>query len=186
MDISTLQPRDVVEAISSIRPDASFDISGNSVNWRGDDPPSRAEIEAAVAQHLASKRLVDTEAEITAHADIVTDQVLGGYPMAERLSFDRKAVAAELYLSGTASLLQRQIVESEAAITGESPATLASNIMAKVVRYSRIAAIIAGHRRSAIAAVRALGASAEVAALTEAVAAYKLALTEAVAVALAE
>ena len=76
-----------------------------------------------------------------------TIDITGHIPQAERDSWTSKGQAAEAYLNGTASTIQKSMIEVEAAQTGENPIELCNKIVNKLLAYARVAAIIAGVRR---------------------------------------
>lgn len=79
----------------------------------------------------------------------------GGVPQAELISWPYKGPAAEAYKAGTASPDQIDMIEGEAAITGEDPGDLADAIIAKAGPSRIVASRVAGLRRKITAQIEA-------------------------------
>jgi hypothetical protein len=85
-----------------------------------------------------------------------TASVTGPVPIDERLSWDAKEAAARAYVATTADTLQAAMIEGEAAVTGEDPATLAAIIIVKADAFRAIAAKVAGLRRKTVTTIDAV------------------------------
>ncbi|WP_101065647.1 hypothetical protein [Roseovarius salinarum] len=118
-----------------------------------------AETKAAHALDAArSSALLD----MTAQLDRIAENVTGVVPMAERLSWPIKAAAAEAFLAGEADATQHEILQAEAAQTGETVATLAELIARNTSAYAAISAWLAGLRRRYRDRLRNSGSETEV------------------------
>jgi|GEM_PF-1091947 len=89
-------------------------------------------------------------------ANNFTAAVTGPVPIDERLSWDAKEAAARAYIAETADTAQTAMIETEAAITEEGPASLAAIIIAKADTFRAVVARVAGLRRKTIAAIDAV------------------------------
>lgn len=97
----------------------------------------------------------DAKAAMVQWINTFTSELTGNVPAVEPLSWPVKEVAARAYLDGSPDAFQSALIETEAAITGEEPATLAQNIIGKAVLYRAVVARITGLRRKTEAAIDA-------------------------------
>jgi len=86
-------------------------------------------------------------AQIIAALDNAANEVTGDTPMAERLSWERKAVAADAYLQGAASDAQIAMLRAEAEEMQCSIGDLAKVVVGKATAYAALAARFAGLRQ---------------------------------------
>lgn len=114
------------------------------------EPPPPAPPVDLVALKASAK------SRVAARADQIADMITGTVPLSERLSWPTKEAAARAVLAGTATAVQQSLIGAEAQVTGETPAALASSIVAKADAYIVAAGLIAGLRRKTMAAIDAL------------------------------
>lgn len=79
----------------------------------------------------------------------------------ERDTWQAKALAALAYDSGNASATQTDMLETEAAMAGETTGDLVATILAKNAAYQKMIGLASGHRRKTIAALNAASDIAE-------------------------
>lgn len=72
---------------------------------------------------------------------------------AEPLSWVKKEAAAKAYLAGTATTDQTDMIETEAAVDGETPADLCTAIVAQGGLYTKVIAATTGLRRKTLKAL---------------------------------
>lgn len=106
--------------------------------------PDLAQIKAAAKSRVAAR------------ADQIAEAITGTVPLAERLSWPTKEVAARAVLAGTATTGQQMILGAEAQVSGETVAVLAASIVAKADLYMTAVGLIAGQRRKTMAAIDAV------------------------------
>ena len=87
---------------------------------------------------------------ILSKLDGAADEITGATPLAERLSWERKANAAEAHLEGRASDAQIAMLSTEAAEVEASIDDLAHVILRNATVYAVLAARLAGLRRKFI------------------------------------
>lgn len=105
---------------------------------------------------IMSAKIADAKARVAARADEIATLITGIVPLAERLSWPTKEVAARAVLAGTATAGQQLILGAEAQVSGETVAALAARIVANADTYMAAAGLIAGQRRKTMAAIDAL------------------------------
>lgn len=111
-------------------------------------PPKFPTVEAAMAA-------------MSVWIDAAANRITGDVPQAERDSWEAKKLAGLAYIAGTATDLQKLMIETEAGLTGEAPTDLSQRIVERAARYTVVAAVIAGLRRKTEAALRAAAGPAD-------------------------
>lgn len=107
----------------------------------------------------AAERLADARAsalrQMRATIDRAAEQITGAYPRAERDSWPQKEVASRAVLAGEAGDADFEILQPEAAQTGQTVEALASQIAANAVAFRAGIGALTGLRRVAEAAIEA-------------------------------
>lgn len=116
---------------------------------------------------MQSLRL-QAEARIIAMIADVTNPIVAGVPLEERLSWSSKAAAARAYLAGDFDAPNVAMIEVEAAAMGEHAADLAQKISAKAAAYENLQSRLTGLRRKAVQSVQEATIPAELRAAVDA------------------
>lgn len=103
------------------------------------------------AADIASADLVTAKAEafdqLSRKLDAFAEGLTGSVPMAEKLSWATKEIAARAHVAASADLAQTALLQGEATITGETLSELATAIVGRADAYRIATAAIAGLRR---------------------------------------
>ncbi|NUB46513.1 hypothetical protein GEU84_019140 [Fertoebacter nigrum] len=121
-----------------------------------------AEARAALALDNARQQAL---AGVLAWGDAAAAALHGDVPLAERLGWASKSLAAQAVLAGKAKPRQRALIAAEAAVTGEEPAALAARIVARDAACCAALARLTGLRRKAGRAIAAAATPDEAAAV---------------------
>ena len=97
----------------------------------------------------------EARAAMIAWASDFLSQFTSGTIASEPLSWGTKADAARAYTAGTASADQAMMIETEAAVTGETPLALCGKIIAQADLYTAVIAFATGLRRRVNAEIEA-------------------------------
>lgn len=94
---------------------------------------------------------------VLASAEQMGTLFVAGYPDCERQSWPKKQIEANLIAGGETDPKQFPVIAAEVDITGETPADIASWILARAAVFEQAAGIISGYRQIAIAGIDAAG-----------------------------
>lgn len=103
----------------------------------------------------------DAKAALVTWLEGFMESISGSVPSSEKLSWDKKEAAARAIDAATATAEQQQMIDDERSLTGETEAELVAAIIAKANVYVRIAALMAGLRRSTETAIDAASTPSE-------------------------
>lgn len=148
---------DLLNYIREDRPDAKFQVDGNSVQMVGVSDPDFMRLLENARQRKLHLLKNYYRSEIIAFADEIASRpdVAGAYPQSEKEGWPTKLAAAEAHLAGSASQMQTDMLMTEANIVGITVDQLAQAIVAKAAWFAKVNATISGMRQKAFAAIDA-------------------------------